>query len=500
MFSNMSNLDRFCFSVLRRSRWRPMKCDKDAGFCVLDRPVFTDVHEKTMTKADYDEIMPCHWRWGDLCNTYVKLCAKVSKQESAPLHWFTQHLQHCSSSHMCANAQLTIKSHKDPGEVSFRCIHGHVPYPWSGLAQWVSNKLHQRLQAFPHISFTTGALQQRLNTLTVLDSDVLIRVDIKEFFMAGQFSNLISAAKRLTLPTHAKPIMADALWFLLGEQHIECDVLHGRMWKVTRGSGMGLLFSSDLADTAYLMSVELDGLASHRYRVKHGVKLYLRYRDDIFIIMHGDSDCVTKVIADLNNHSGDFKHTIEQVSRFVVDMLDLKIWKGPHWQNISCLDYMARFKATSLGIPLSHTSGHPPHVHLMWPVSEMRRLKERACCSEYAVGAQKVFIRRLTDYHVPQIIINHVEQFCDHVSPTSMFPVAVISKDAAPKLWCVVPYHPVWRSARFMQILHRFTKGDRAWLLSKAFDANETPVQLGLAWKLCATPFFSVLRNLSFSV
>ena len=57
----------------------------------------------------------------------------------------------------------------------------------------------------------------------------------------------------------------------------------GRAWQVKEGSGQGQVHSGELADWTFFDKAE-STILTKEARQTHGVKLWLRYRDDGFMI------------------------------------------------------------------------------------------------------------------------------------------------------------------------------------------------------------------------
>ena len=73
------------------------------------------------------------------------------------------------------------------------------------------------------------------------------------------------------------------LEFLLDNQHVKSRALPGRLWKVEEGSGMGLAHSGDLCDAALDSLAETWSTDPVVLR-ERSIRLYVRFRDDIFFI------------------------------------------------------------------------------------------------------------------------------------------------------------------------------------------------------------------------
>ena len=101
--------------------------------------------------------------------------------------------------------------------------------------------------------------------------------------MSGRHLELIEAGIANLPEGRRRDCLRKVLEFLLDNQYVKSGALPERLWKVEEGSGMGLTHSGDLCDAA------LDSLAESWSTDpvvlrEHGVRLYVRFRDDIFFI------------------------------------------------------------------------------------------------------------------------------------------------------------------------------------------------------------------------
>ena len=75
----------------------------------------------------------------------------------------------------------------------------------------------------------------------------------------------------------------DAFEFILLHQLVH-DKRSGATYAVQAGSGMGTLISCDACDVCLYHRAEKHWAANQDIQAKYHIKLYLRYRDDIFIL------------------------------------------------------------------------------------------------------------------------------------------------------------------------------------------------------------------------
>ena len=69
------------------------------------------------------------------------------------------------------------------------------------------------------------------------------------------------------------------------------------------------------------------------------------------------------------------------------------------------------FKPTSLGIPLSASSGHPRQCLHSWKYGEIRRFSALSSCRQSFVSARMVLLERLKRYYDDPTIIGRVAKY-----------------------------------------------------------------------------------------
>ena len=162
---------------------------------------------------------------------------------------------------------------------------------------------------------------------------------------------------------------------------------------------MGLAHSCDRCDAA------LDSLAESWSTdpvvlCEHGVRLYVRFRDDIFFI-GSDRRLSASNVQELRRRAKFFRIIAESPSTEEVQFLEVKVWKsGSRYHTVP------RPKPTSLGIPLDVPSAHPPQVHLSWPVDTISRVQGLSTHREHAESAKATLVNRFRVHHAPSFLID----------------------------------------------------------------------------------------------
>ena len=111
------------------------------------------------------------------------LCARVERviDEGDGVSWnpFRSFVRLGASS--VATLDLTVKSHKRAGFVTFRNIHSLASCSPEGLLHWAARELRPWLNTRSHLLKNTRQFVGLMNTEIVKSDDTLYRLDAKEF-------------------------------------------------------------------------------------------------------------------------------------------------------------------------------------------------------------------------------------------------------------------------------------------------------------------------------
>lgn len=279
--------------------------------------------------------------------------------------------------------------------------------------------------------------------------------------------------------------------FLLEHQYVRSEYSDG-LWQVVVGSGMGQNFSGELADAAFYSDVERNRVDNARWLATMGIRLYARFKDDIFMAVSTDPiiyhTCYRWLVTD--NRSC-FKVKLEAVSRSNVDMLDINIFKGPRYASSGRLDFRPIWKKTSLGAPLSFSSVHPSNIHLSWPVSELGRLHRHSSSATLSAQARSVFIERLGKYGVPSFYLDLLRSWSQK---RSKGPPKSCSRDSH-RLWIRCPFHRVWARSGVTKVCRDFFALEVAQGTSRRFLGFVPEIRL--AWVLPQAPLVQAVARAS---
>ena len=113
--------------------------------------------------------------------------------------------------------------------------------------------------------------------------------------MSGEQQELIKIGNGAA-PTGAEQAFEDALSIIISHQYIRLE--DGSLYKVVVGSGMGLLASDDIS--SYCFYKLCDEWATDPFvQQQFGVKLFLRFKDDIFFCLDAERDIRMQFMTEL---------------------------------------------------------------------------------------------------------------------------------------------------------------------------------------------------------
>lgn len=505
-WSNRTALDSFSVGWIRNSDYAIIPTDKDGGYCLVPRGCLRDAHREILQKSWYEEF-PIEFLppWKCVAEQYVSLAHKIARVErqSSMVSLITSSLRYGNDDGLVRTLDITVKSHKPAGEVSFRNIHAGGPYPFAGLGAWLMHRLRNQLSGLPHLLRNTDELIAKLRSFESEVPIKLVKVDIKDYFMSGTAATLTEHGASMMAQPFQKAGM-EVIGFLLSHQYVRSHLFTDQVWRVLVGAGMGLNFSGDLCDAAFFSMSEAWFVHNQGLRDQTGILLYVRFRDDVFMILRdGLHTAFCEFMERWREKAGCFKLVVEAISRSQLTVLDLslEITKSVTAEG-RCryrVGFQPHFKPTSLGVPLSTASSHPWHVHASWPFSQIKRLHRlsgsRVCFSK----AKHAFISRLQDNFEPSTLI---KALCEYIPPIRNLrweecaPEPEADSVHSRVLWMVVPYHFVWEAACLAKQANEFlhsTEAKTLWM--KAWGT--TPVfRIGMAWKVTAPSVASFFKRL----
>ena len=253
-----------------------------------------------------------------------------------------------------------------------------------------------------------------------------MKLDIKDHYLSGTSEELCGACSKV-IRSEVLPLFTTTLMTLLYYQFVESRELPERVWRVTKGTGMGLPHSGEVADSAFAALAEDPWATKHAIQVYHGIDGYWRFRDDI-LILGSDRQRAKEFFWELRKLATFFKLQCEAWNAEEIQFLEVTVRKNV---NTGCFETMPKYRDSNISKPLDTSSAHPQHVHRSWPCGLARRVRMLTNTTRGMKEAMSELTRRFVD------------NFAD---PQVLHPCSSIGKPAAQKLgrpsWITFGFHP----------------------------------------------------------
>lgn len=353
-----------------------------------------------------------------------------------------------SSGSYSSSLLITIKSHKDPGQVVPRPIHCCNNHLCSLLGKWIGSILRPRLSALEHLHRNTDSVLSSIRSVDLQPGDIISSGDVKDFYYSGEQYHLAKLVGECADPL-LRNILTDAVLFCLSHQFVNVGNL---FWRVRSGSSQGFTCSGEILDWAFYSELEEATVYNTAWRQRHGTLWYGRYRDDTLWLIRPSAAIVKPVELRRNWNTITFKVDKWSASQVSLQFLDVEFFLPRDFGHISFAPF---FKPSSLGVPLSVDSHHPQHTHRAWVLSELRRFARRSSSHEFFVYAKRVFISRLSRFHHPAKELRMLQQQDPYTAHLIMQCLGQPPRhrQQGRKLALVLPYHSALKRANISSSL-----------------------------------------------
>ncbi|CAK0803453.1 unnamed protein product, partial [Prorocentrum cordatum] len=151
--------------------------DKDGGFALVRKTDLIEAHRSALAGTSYEEISPLQLHGKIITFEYCDIVKQVERKVTATLG-------------------ETLKTHKAPGEVAFGILRARRHHSFRGLGAWLSKTIRDQFKHKPYILSSTEQLIEVLNKTTFAANVAFLRFDVRDFFMSGDPSTLVSGATR----------------------------------------------------------------------------------------------------------------------------------------------------------------------------------------------------------------------------------------------------------------------------------------------------------------
>ena len=476
-WSNVTPLVRLGFKMLKSSQWKPLPTDKTGSYVLVLKEEEKAIHEEVFSKSMYDISSADNIVVDELYKNYFAVAKQVElltgdKHLGAQLRKSV----YMEGARLASLLTVTVKTTKPQGAVSCRNLHCSSRYAFKGLGLWLQCELASKLRPFSHIVQSPQEFSDRIRRANIIldESFWMMKVDIREFFVCGSLVELECEVMKLfdTDPNHKRVVARSALNLLLGSQIIRSKAtpLVGR---AVEGSGMGLPQSAGIADAAFLCKVEQHMLQT-RVVLAAGIKLYMRYRDDIFILTNNRTGTIAW-FNKMREKGGFFKLQCEDCQRFnklvstEMTFLQFRVQMNHKSKKIRLIPY-----DKNTAVPLDVSSAHPPATH-RWPVNHVLSVMKLATDKDASVEAREAVVHKFKQN------LTQPELLAQMMSVNPLAPRKTQNgKISNAIVWIPLSWHPLWQSVRFQRVLSELSKEPFASLIREAFCKD---LVFRIAWR-----------------
>ena len=125
--------------------------------------------------------------------------------------------------------KLQVKTHKDPGAVVARQLHCGSGHPFAPMMRFLARHLRVEVNQHGDIIRNTRHLIDSVSKVRVDSSCILVKLDIKDFFMSGRHVDLVGAVSACFSDSYGR-MLADVTKFLLAHQYINDGGSCTKLW------------------------------------------------------------------------------------------------------------------------------------------------------------------------------------------------------------------------------------------------------------------------------
>lgn len=441
-YSNFNSVAKWGLQLLREGPVGAVRTDKDGGYALVWKQSLTKAICKYLCLPKYEERLVHEYTFHDLVDEYcglVKYIGEETEDEDLANSMLSSLRRGCKS--FVTKILTTVKTHKPEGQQSMRIVHAAPRHFAKPAMRWISATIQHHLKQFNHILKDTDHLLQLLRNIQVPDNALLVRFDIKEFFMSGTHKAICEAAQHVFPPSCRKSALLMVEHIL--KSQIVTDEWSKKYFRVKIGSGMGLVCSGELSDSAFCHLAEQDFVATPSIQQKYGIVFYGRFKDDGLIILTAPRELRNEFAALFKAKAQPFTIQFEQTSWESVTMMDVTLEKGKGWKKTGILDYTIFKKPSNQWQPLLCSSFHHPGVHVAWPYGQLHRITRR--CSDPSIAKSEI-------RHFCEQYLRHTGRKIDWNGAATR-PRQRDESTQLPRL--IVPYRTAWFKTRISHICKR---------------------------------------------
>ena len=354
LFKNNNPIGSEARRILKYGLYGALPTDKDGGFIVLQKAEIMQLHEHTLQKHWYKEVSTTADLFDEVRTSYIYDC-KMAAKDYSKVHGKDEGSKFLGallssvkgSSAFTAKLKGTMKTHKH--EVTMRPVHAQPVSPMASGMQFNRFLPGRQLKKLDHLVRDSKKFASKVSTTVVSLSALFVEHDLKDYYLSGTCDELANISAQI-LPMDEQLTYKKVCRTIIDNQFIDSDFFPGRVWKVRRGCGMGMLASGEIADSVFYILTERDFLLNCECRDRFGIHFYFRFRGDLWMCLEDKGpENRFQMMNEIKRHSQFFEVKCMAVSRAISSFLDIHIEKGDGGRILTGV----HFKDTSIYQPLA---------------------------------------------------------------------------------------------------------------------------------------------------
>ncbi len=303
------------------------------------------------------------------------------------------------------------KVHKIPHQL--RPIVSCCSGPTQKLSQLANHILRNYLGTVPSLITSSTQVIHALENLCIpADSRnrlLLATLDVKSLYPSIPHGVGVTMALQQAMPTNPpitkehrlKHMLREMLLLLLKDNTFE---FAGRYFKQIKGAAMGTPVAPTLAN---LFMGKLEATALNSWTGTQPI-LWLRYIDDVLLLLQDSEDTLTDLVAHLNSQMASIKFTFT-CSNNSIDFLDITLYKGPRYLQEGRLDIRPYSKKIDPHAYLHYSSAHHRAVTAGMVKEEVIRTLRRCSSPEtFATAIQLELEKWFSNRGYPKKLLKDV--------------------------------------------------------------------------------------------
>ncbi len=345
----------------------------------------------------------------------------------------------CTEQNLRCPLLCTVKTHKTP--LAARLIHSSTHSIFNAVGGVINHVLEPNLRRKMHVCSSSEEVAARIVGTPVGPRSILLKYDVKDFYLAGEHGFIAEEVSRTVEERSMRRFVREALYLTLTNQFVDQsfspEFQKHTLFKVETGSGIGMRHAGSTADTLFDRIVEGPLLAE---KEALGIQCYLRFRDDVFVVLTDLSTTPTFRSRFEQLASKYCVVSLETFSLVGVSFLDFSIFKS-NPNGLGVLMHRPFIKKTARHIALGSDSYHPRSVHESWPVAEMLRMTRRSSSNELAEQWRGIKLARFIHFRLaPHVILKCAEWRAREPSQLAREWLGPSSQDKRTTVRAIIPF------------------------------------------------------------